>query len=251
MSRRRVHPVVPLLALLMLAAGCRQAPDVEQLFAEARAEAAKEAAAGRSQAATPDAVVLRERLRSEIPAQRLAAAQEIAAHRDIPARERAALLIGSLEREIRNPDSRPRREHSYLPATDQARLDLARLCAEVGPDGLAEVRQAAARGGALGQHATLALGFAGDKQAVPALRRLVREGETGAIRMEAALLLGDLGDRAAVPDLVRALADPWKVETTKYRRKQAFYPVREQADGALEKLGVMTERLPGGSYRVR
>ena len=60
-----------------------------------------------------------------------------------------------------------------------------------------------------------------------------------------------MGAEEAVPELEAALADPYRLTVTKYGETVEFFPVREQALGALEALGREVVEEGDGTLRLR
>ena len=57
--------------------------------------------------------------------------------------------------------------------------------------------------------------------------------------------------REAIPDLRQALTDPYRVTVESHHgRTRELYPVRDQALGALEELGLTVELTGESEYRV-
>jgi HEAT repeat protein len=206
--------------------------------------------------ATPGATVLpaverfRGLLRDAPLAGRVGAARALLADAEVAPAEKAALLLDVLRREVREPTGEGGPAKSYLSATEWARSQYTRTLAETGPAGLAALRRAAREEtGEVRERAVLALGYAGQGDAVPALRDLLRASATGEVRAAAAWILGNLRSGEAVPELEAALADPYEATVTRYGRTISFFPVREQALGALEALG--REVLEGDDGALR
>lgn len=202
--------------------------------------------------ATPNAADLRAALGADDWQQRQAVAQALPTRTDIAAAERADMLLAAVATEAGEPIEAQPPNGAYLSASGLLRLTYTRSLGALGPDALATLRRAAqSDDAAVRERAILALGYAGDREALPQLRALLAESADGDVRMLAAFLLGELQDRDAIPALETALADEYNVyfegdgdvATT-------IYPVRNQAAGALHKLGVAVERQEDGSYAM-
>ena len=182
---------------------------------------------------------------------RVAAARALLADGEVAPAEKAALLLGALRREVREPTGEGAPAKSYLSATEWARSQYTRALAEVGPEGLAALQLAAREEeGEVRERSVLALGYARRKDAAPALRELLRSAGGGEVRASAAWILGQLRAEEAVPELEAALTDPYEATTTKYGRTITFFPVREQALGALEALGREVTEDEDGTLRL-
>ncbi|MHB0875875.1 MAG: HEAT repeat domain-containing protein [Anaerolineae bacterium] len=203
--------------------------------------------------ATPNADALRGLLSSEDWQDRQAVAQLLPTRTDIAASERAEMLLAAVATEVYGPIEADAPNGAYLSASSLLRLSYTRSLGALGPDALAALREAmASETPAVAERAVLALGYAGDRSVLPQLRALLTDTDDGDVRMLAAFLLGELRDRDAIPALQQALEDGYSV----YYEGDAdvavtLYPVREQAFGALRKLGIEVQRLEDGSYAVR
>ena len=170
---------------------------------------------------------------------------------DIPAPAKAQLLLGAIEREIRQPTPGPARG-SYLTATEWSSYVYTRALGKVAPKALDTLRDAATdETGELRARAVLALGYAGQREVIPDLQDLLRVSTIGDVRSEAAHLLGELQAEEAIPDLRQAALDTHSVtiESLGGGGRQ-FFPVRESALRALQKLGLTIELTEEGEYRI-
>lgn len=194
---------------------------------------------------------LREALRDPNWRRRLGSVWQLVERDELPVRERVALVVESLRFEMENPTEAPPPEGAYLPVTALVRLDTSRALGRLGARDPGTLRDLQ---GDAGEEAAawiaVARGQAGDRDVVPELRRLVRESASGPVRMQAAHLLGELGALEAIPDLRAALQDPFAVTFEQHGRQRTLHPVREQAAGALEELGLEVELEGKGTYRV-
>jgi HEAT repeat protein len=213
---------------------------------------AKEPTETATATATPDAADLAKALSSDDWQQRLAAAQLLPTRSDIAAPERANMLLAAVATEAYQPIEAEAPGGAYLSASGLLRLSYARSLGSLGQDAIATLREAAGSDvTGVRERAVLALGYAGDREALPQLRDLLAQSDDGDVRMLAAFLLGELQDRDAIPALQEALTDGYSV----YYEGDGdvsltLYPVREQAAGALRKLGVDAQRQEDGSYSV-
>jgi HEAT repeat protein len=230
-----------------------QRPDLATLLAEVRAARSTPTAEGTpAPTPTPDANALADTLASgEVP-YRLSIARTLAGRDDIPVERRAEMLVAALAAEVAAPSTEaPRIRDTYLSADGVLRLALVRGLAELGAEALPTVRQAAE--GATGvarEHLLVARAYLGDAEAFPAVREVLRDSGDPVARMDAARALGVAGDAEAIPDLVGALEDPYRVEARDSLGAYTIYPVREQAVGALDTLGVAVERGAGDTFTV-
>ncbi len=186
----------------------------------------------------------------ESAALRLAAYKMVADDPEIPMEKRIGLLARALAKEVARSDS-ARWEGSYLSRTDLVRIQSTRILGELAtanPELLRERwRQAS---GAAGERLALALAYAGDKTPIPEIRRLLQQSDDPIVRMDAARALGILGASDAIPDLIAALQDPYTAHTKDHLGDTAIQPVREQAAGALRRLGVRISRDTSGDFQV-
>jgi len=194
----------------------------------------------------PDAAALPALIRDTSWRVRLRTASSLAGRADIPAERRAELILDALGQEVTSPASGPPLAGSYLPLSGVFRLHYVHLIEDLGPAATRPARAALQdASGERREWTSIALGASGDKGAAPALRELLRRSRHPDVRMSAAYFLGILGDRSAVGDLKAALADP---ATARVRSDgsgppdHTLYPVREQAAGALQALGLAVER---------
>jgi HEAT repeat protein len=194
----------------------------------------------------PDAADLAAILRDSSWQARLGAVNSLAGRRDIPAARRAELLLAGLEREIARPTDSLRFPGGYLPSSSTFRLQFMRVIESLGPDAVGPARTAAERSSLEAREwMLLARAGAGDVDAAPSLRELLKNSRSPTVRMTAARLLGRLGDRSAIPELRTALADPFTAvadQSDLRIQSSSFYPVREQAAGALRSLGINVQR---------
>jgi HEAT repeat protein len=197
-------------------------------------------------ASLPSASALASTLHDSSWQARLAAVNALRDRSDIPAPQRTELLLAALSREIAQPTESLPFPGSYLPSASIFRLQILRVLEGLGPDGVPVARQAAeGASGETREWILLAQAGVGDLQSSLPLGQLLRTSQDGTVRMTAARLLGRLGDRAAVPGLKAALQDPFTATTADDDTDvppHSFYPVREQAAGALKALGVRVDR---------
>jgi HEAT repeat protein len=181
---------------------------------------------------------------------RLEAAWSLPDRADLPVEQRATMLLDALEAPWEGEDEVP--DHDYLPASNGLRLELTRALGELGAEAIPALRRAAAGGDEVGREcALLALGHLGQRDVIPDLIALLRDSYYVEVRMEAARVLGILGANEAIPDLEAALNDPYFAYGSDSLGEYTICPVREQAAGALEALGVDVERLEDDEFRVR
>lgn len=239
------------LALLFLS-GCGRRQSVNPIptiFPEATPATA--ATVAPAPTATPGVASLRESLGHPSWQGRLATARRLPERDDIPAAERATILIEALEREVAAPETLPPPDGAYLSADALLRLQLTRTLSELGPEAMPALRQAAESGAEpVRAWAILALGLAGEADVAPEVQTLLRESDDAEIRMTAARALGVLNHREAIPDLERALSDPFSATGEDHLGSFTIYPVREQAAWALETLGMTVERLDNDQFRL-
>ncbi|HEU4648321.1 MAG TPA: HEAT repeat domain-containing protein [Gemmatimonadales bacterium] len=173
---------------------------------------------------------------------------------DIPTPERARLVLEVLDREVAAPTDAMIPAGSWPPFTNFLRIHYLHVLEQLGPDAAAPIRGALpARGGEAREWSVLALGAVGAADAAPELRQLLARSTDADVRMTAARYLGWLNDREAVPVLRAALADTataTAVSDIVGRAPVRFYPVREQAAGALEQLGMTVQRR-GNTFSVQ
>ena len=203
--------------------------------------------------AMPTLAQLEQALRDENPRRRLEAVWSLPKRDDLPAPERARLLLEALEGEISEPTTGPPvTEGAYLPASDFLKLHYTRTLGALGPEAIDSLREATASDKPeVRARAFLALGYAGQHDVIPQLRELLRTSEHWQVRNDAAFLLGELRAREAVPELKEALRDSYKIIDEINGRRHEFYPVRQQAQGALKQLGFTIERGEGvDEFRV-
>jgi len=230
-----------------------QRPDLATLLAEVRAARATPTAEQTpAPTPTPDADALTATLTGGDIPYRLSIARTLAGREDIPVARRAEMLAAALIGEVAAPSTdAPRIRDTYLPAEGVLRIALVRGLSELGAEALPTVRQAAEGASGLArEHLLVALAYLGDADAFPAVREVLRGSGDPVARMDAARALGVAGDREAIPDLVGALEDPYRVEARDSLGAFTIYPVREQAVGALDALGVAVARHEGGVFTV-
>jgi hypothetical protein len=234
-----------LLTALFLVSGCGNGepedatPDraPEHTEPASPAEASPPPPGAGAPAGAVDPAVLRRDLQEGDARARMFAAARLSDADTVPARERVAWLVEALEAEIDRPTAESLPVKTFLEPSDWMRYHFTRALAAQGPDGIEELlRIAREEDGEVAQRAAIALGEAGVPEAVPLLRAALREAEHFDVRTDAAYLLGELRASEAVPDLEAALEDPHVLEVEERGRRHSFYPVREHAQGALEKI---------------
>lgn len=176
---------------------------------------------------------------------RLVALRDLAARKDLSPAHKTRALLDELRRECATPTVAPPVMGSYLSLGALIKLELAEALGHEGPEATRILREAAA--GASGETREwigIALAFAKVPESASELRGLLRTSASGDVRQAAASLLGELHNREAIPELRRALEDPYHVEIDEsdLGRRVTIYPVREEAAGALEALGLTIER---------
>ena len=88
------------------------------------------------------------------------------------------------------------------------------------------------------QHTLCALGLLADKDVLKDLREVLEDEDgDGYVRQMAAVALGNIGDKSAIPALKRALKDDFHVNYKSLRQPATIYPVRGGAVSALKKFG--------------
>jgi HEAT repeat protein len=199
-----------------------------------------------SAAQPPESRALAATLRDSSWQTRLAAVNALRDRSDLTVGERAELLLAGLAREVDRPTESFRLSGGYLPPTSLFRLQFLRVLEGLGADAISPARQAGARAPSdTREWMLLARAGVGDTEVLSQIRELLRTSRDGAVRMTAARLLGRLSDRSAIPDLKVALNDPFKATTDASDMDlppHFFYPVREQAAGALKALGLTVAR---------
>lgn len=194
----------------------------------------------------PDPSAIPELVRDTSWRTRLSAASALAEHPEIPAKRRAEMVLDALTQEVAMPAPAPPPAGSYLPLTGVIRLHYVHMIEDLGADAADPARTAMGQeSGPAREWASIAFGASGAKDATPILRELLRSSSEADVRMSAAYFLGRLGDRSAVDDLKRALSDPATAQVNSKdsgRPRRTFYPVREQAAGALKNLGLKIQR---------
>ena len=242
-----------LMVVLLLIGGCQREEPREGAPAEAGpAEEVPVAAPSEGPEAPSPLAALEQALEDEDWQRRLETAWQLSDRQDIAAPKRAELLLGAVEREVAEPTPGPPPYGTYLSRSEWLTFHYTRALGELGPEALEPVRRAVAEEtGELRARALLALGYAGQREVVLDLREVLRTSQDGELRTDAAYLLGRLGAREAIPDLRQALTDPYRVTVESHHgRTRELYPVRDQALGALEELGLTVELTGEGEYRV-
>lgn len=183
---------------------------------------------------------------------RLDAAWQLGDRQDIPAPARLTLLLDALEREINQPTLGPAPRGTYLSTTEWLRYVYTRALGKLAPQALETLRQAVnQQTGEVRARAVLALGYAGQRDAIPELQALLRTSTVGDVRSDAAYLLGELEAHEAIPDLRQAALDTYLVDVDNLDGGATeLYPVRVSAMKALEELGLTVELTEEGEYRV-
>ena len=101
------------------------------------------------------------------------------------------------------------------------------------------------------QHILCALGLLADKDVLKDLLKILEDEDgDGYIRQMAARALGNIGDKSAIPALTRALKDDFHVNYTNLMQPSTIYPVREAACHSLDALGVKIELVSDDTFRV-
>lgn len=200
---------------------------------------------------TPDAATLERALSEGDWATRMAAAHAVPQRDDVPLQTRVDMLADALAREVDQPTGEPQPDHTYLPAAGMMRIRLTRSLGDLGDKATAMLRaRAAEEEGDVHLSYLIALGYMGDVEVAPALRDALQSSGEPVIRMDAARVLGLLGDDEAIPALQAALEDPYVAEGRDSLGSYRIYPVREQAAGALQALGVTVAR-DGDTFTAR
>jgi len=190
---------------------------------------------------------MRAALASERPRKRWDALSDVRTATDIPVEERAALLVAAMRREIQQPDpSPPIAEGAYLPAHDFLMLWQTRTLGDLAredPNLVSSLSEDAS--GELRERVILAMGYAGDRSYIQEIRRLLAESTNWQVRSSAAFVLGEMKAVEAAPELKQALQDDHLISFEENSQDLSFYPVRQQAQGALKKLGYSIKAGPG------
>lgn len=220
--------------------------------APAADEALSDPVGAQVEAANDPLAQAREGLEDPDLSRRVATALALTDRQDLPASDRAELLLSAMGREIAEPSPGPPGHGTYLTDTERLRHVYTRALGTLVATAPETLRTVAAEAdGELRARAVLALGYGGQMEVVPELRDLLRTSAVGRVRTDAAFLLGELGAGDAVPDLREALADPYVVPVEGLDGTvRELHPVRDQAFGALLALGVEVEHLGAGEYRV-
>ena len=117
---------------------------------------------------------------------------------------------------------------------EQLRLSVQHLSPSLGNDRAEKVVEF--------QHILCALGLLRDKEVFRDVLELLEDRRVdGFIRQRAARALGKLGNKAAIPALTRALKDDFIAHDDFLGQPTYFYPVRGAACSALEKFGLEVE----------
>jgi HEAT repeat protein len=217
----------------------------------ARSQAASRPSETPTPEPTPDVATLEQTLHDVDWTLRLEAAWSLPDRVDLSAEQRVTLILDALQVPWDSAaDVVP--DHNYLPVSSVVRIELARALGELGAEAIPALRRAAAGGDEVGREcALLALGHLGQRDVIPQLREMLRDSYYVEVRMEAARVLGTLRASEAIPDLEAALNDPYFAYGSDSLGEYTLYPVREQAAGALDALGVDVERLEDDEFRVR
>jgi HEAT repeat protein len=197
-------------------------------------------------AAAPDSALLPQLVRDSNWMVRLTATDAVVQNQSLPEPRRAELVLDALAQEVITPASGRPLAGSYLPLTGVFRLRYVHMLENLGSAAADPARAAMQRESGLRREwATVALGAAGARDAIPALRQLLRSSAQPDVRMSAAYFLGRLRDSSAVADLKAALSDTATARVLADdtgEKEHVLFPVREQAAGALMALGLKVER---------
>jgi HEAT repeat protein len=201
--------------------------------------------------ATPNAAGMANMLKGELFAYKLSAARLLGARSDIPIKKRVQMLVEAISAEVVTPTTGVTVQNSYLEAGQVLRLILVRSLSELGDTAISDLRQAVQNAdGVTREHLLVALVYLGDKDSLLEVRDLVTGSSDPVVRMDAARALGIVKDQQAIPMLVEALQDDFLVNAQDSLGAFSAYPVREQAAGALDLLGVKVTRISDGSFTV-
>lgn len=255
--------LVIVAAVLLLAAGGywlwqrARRPDLATALAEARRAAqtpTPEASLSATPAPTPTPglTLLERQLTGDALPLQYSAAVALGERDDLAADERARLLCAALQAEVDEPSTdAPRLRDAYLEAHEMYRLRLTRSLGQLGPDGLPAVQAAADEADGLArEHLLVALAYLGQDDVLPEVRALVTDSDDPAVRMDAARALGLLGDRDAIAALTAALDDGHCVAASDSLGEYTICPVRDQAAGALDALGLAVTRHADGAITL-
>ena len=251
-----VGAAVVVLAVIAIVVGGAIARSVRrnnlaELIRQAQQEAAAQRATEPGPTPTPNAAEMESMLAGDSFPYKLSTARLLAGRKDIPVKERVRLLATALAAEVESPSDSATVKDSYLAGGQVLRLILVRGLSELGAKALPDVRLAAEGAeGITREHLLVALAYMGDKDALPEVRLLVTGSSDPAVRMDAARALGIVKDKQAVPVLVEALRDDFEVNARNSLHEYSAYPVREQAAGALDLLGIKVTRSTAGSFTV-
>ncbi|GEM_PF-4637312 len=194
------------------------------------------------------------RLKSPDPMTRLRALRDLVTAGGGPAPGTSAKqVLGALASEVNGPPAPQPIRNGYLPQGAWRRVQYARLSARLPEKALSVLyRRHLEAGGPTKSWLAITLGDAGDARLTGELIALVHEAPDWPTRWAAAEALGAIGS----PVAVRALEDVMQHDaaTTTMQSDAAapvtFYPVREQAAGALLRLGIGVHLVGPDTYVV-
>lgn len=189
-------------------------------------------------------------LQGSVEARRLHAILELPGRAELPVARRTALLAGALEEEIASPAKDAALGGSYLPYTATVKTEIVGALARLGPEAIPALTGATpAKPGELRDWVICARLLAGDRSVLAEARKVLRSPGPDR-RMVAARALAAAGDRDAVPELRRLLEDPFVATYEVHGELRRFQPVRGEASRALRRLGVQIETVEPGRHRV-
>ncbi len=162
-------------------------------------------------------------------------------------------IIAAFKSELALPVDSRVIPNGYLPRSAWRRVHFARLLAGLPQKArTATFRAFQAANKPLKSWLAIALGDAGDHRVTGVLITLLRTNPDWPIRWAAAEALGAIGSPEAISALKQAMQhDPAHVRSgSDGTRESTFYPVREQAAGALIRLGFNVRLTAPNTYRV-
>lgn len=193
-------------------------------------------------------------LQSRDPMIRLRALRDLAGSGGGPAPATSAKqILGALASELNGPAAPEPIRNGYLPQGAWRRVQYARLSAELPDKALTVIYQRYIKAsGPMKTWLAITLGDAGDARVTGELIALARRAPDWPTRWAATEALGAIGS----PEAIRTLEDVMQHDSatttpqTDVRGATTFYPVREQAAGALMRLGIEVHLVGPDTYVV-
>ncbi len=177
--------------------------------------------------------------------------RSLAKNKSIPVHTRVKIQILMLAKELEEPTSHERIHGGIASITEYLQGQYIRALADIGSEAIPFLRQhlqvlekAKKKTRVLESQCTLlSLGLLKADRVRPHIEEILLKDKDGMQRALAAYVLDKMEDKAAIPALIKALRDDFHVKHKRYDGQLIdYYPVREQAAGALRKLGVKLER---------